>query len=415
MDREIAQEVRTRRTAKRAGLVVVAVAVGVFFIAAAFRWLRPSLERNDVVIAKVTRGAVDITIQASGTVVPNVEQIVSSPVEARVLSIRRHAGDRVVPGDEILTLDTSASRLDLDRLDEKLAQKRNEQAEIRLKVEENLASINGQLEQKKLDAEILHLKAEQNQRLRAAGLVAEQERLAADTAARKADLEIAQLRATLARSTRSGASQIESGARDVRLLEKDREQARQQLDLALMRADRPGVLTWVLADSGTTVRRGDMVARIADLSSFRVTGTISDVHVSRLTSGMPVRVRIDDATTLDGSITSVDPRIENGVAKFEVALPDSGNRKLRNNLRVDVVVVVGSRAGVLRIPRGALSGGQIEEVFVVRGDRAVRTPVRFGVVGVEALEVTSGLAEGDQVIVSNMTNYESAAEVRIHQ
>jgi HlyD family secretion protein len=415
MDREIAQEVRTRRTAKRAGVVVVAVAAVLFSLAATFRWLRPAVERKDVVIAKVTRGAVDLTIQASGTVVPNVEQIVSSPVEARVLHIRRRAGDRVAPGDEILTLDTSASRLDLDRLDEKLAQKRSEQAEIRLKVEENLASISGQLEQKKLDAEILHLKAEQNRRLRAAGLVAEQERLAADTAARKADLEIAQLRATLARSTRSGQAQIESGARDVHMLDKDREQARQQLDLALMRADRPGVLTWVLSDSGTTVRRGDMVARIADLSSFRVTGTISDVHVSRLATGMPVRARLDDTTSLDGTITSIDPRIENGVARFEVALADSGNRRLRNNLRVDVVVVVGSRAGVLRLNRGALTGGQIEDVFVVRGDRAVRTSVRFGAVGIDALEVTSGLAEGDQVIVSNMTNYESAAEVRIRQ
>src|SRR5512132_2640703 len=98
MDREIAPEIRQRRTARRLITVVIALAAIAFSFAATLNWLRPSISRNDVQIATVDRGAIDSTLQASGTTMPAVEQIVSSPVDARVLRILRKAGDRVHVG-----------------------------------------------------------------------------------------------------------------------------------------------------------------------------------------------------------------------------------------------------------------------------------------------------------------------------
>ncbi|HWW62199.1 MAG TPA: HlyD family efflux transporter periplasmic adaptor subunit [Thermoanaerobaculia bacterium] len=413
MDREIAPDVRRKRIARRVAMATIAVAAIVFFVAATLDWLRPSIKRRDIRTARVERGSVDATLQAAGTVVPAFEQVVSSPVEARVLRVERRAGDRVAAGDALLTLDTSASRLDFERLDERLAQKENENAQLRLRLDDTLAGQRAQIEQKKLDAEIFHLRAQQNARLFREGLVSEQENLAAAASAKKSDIELAQLADALVRAQRSAGAQLAAASMDASILRRERDESHRQLDLAMMRAGRAGIVTWTLQEEGATVRRGDVIARIADLSAFRVVATISDIHASRLAAGMPVRVRLDESTLVGGTIASVDPRIENGAARFFVDLETRAHAKLRNNLRVDVFVITGRRDRVLRVARGALGQSAREEVFVVRGNNAVRVPVRFGLAGEEAIEIVDGVHLGDEVVVSDMSDFREVGKVRL--
>ena len=412
MDREIAPSIRQRRLTRNIVVSLVAVAGIAFFLASTLEWLRPSVKRGEIRTARVARGAVDATLQASGTIVPAGEKVISSPVEARVLRIVRRAGDRVRRGDEILTLDTSASKLDVDRIDERLAQKESERTQLRLRLDESSESLRAQIASKKLDVEILRHRAMQTQRMAREGLTAEQDDLAAQASAKKAEIELAQLEAALTRAKRSAEAQLAGAEMAVNILRRERDESRRQLDLAMTRADRDGVVTWVIAEEGATVRRGDVVARVADLSAFRLVGTVSDMHVSRIAAGMPVVVRIDDVD-LAGTISAVDPRIENGTARFHVELAERAHPKLRSNVRVDVFVVTGRRTGVLALERGALAGTQREEVFVVRGERAVRTTALFGIAGQESLEVVGGLVEGDEVVISDMNEYREVRELRI--
>jgi len=161
------------------------------------------------------------------------------------------------------------------------------------------------------------------------------------------------------------------------------------------------------------LHKGDIVARIADLSSYRVDATISDLHASEIAAGMPVRVRVDETTTLNGAISSVEPRIENGIVKFHVRLDQPDASKLRNNLRVDVFAVTGHRDNALRVQRGALGGGDREDVYVVHGNNLLRTPVRWGLAGDQFLEPLEGLREGDEVVISNMNDYQGVKELRL--
>jgi len=413
MDREITEDVRRRRIVRRVATAIVAVAAIAFSLAATVQWLRPSIKRSAIQTARVERGAVDATLQASGTVVPATEQVVSSPVEARVLRIVRRAGDRVKAGDEIIALDTSATRLDAERLADRVAQKESEEAQLRLRVEETLATLRAQIEQKKLDREIVAFKAEQTAKLSREGLVTTQENLAAATAVKKVDIELSQLAQALTRGQRNGEAQLAASSMELRTMRKELAESNRQVGLAMMRADRDGVVTWAVQEAGATIRRGDVVARIADLSSFRVTATISDVHVAKIAAGMPARVRLDETTLVDGTIAGVDPRIENGTARFYVDLAQPSHAKLRNNLRVDVYVVTGSRAGALRVRRGALGQGEREEVFVVRGNELVRVPAQWGLAGEETIEVTGGLREGDEVVISNMNDYAGVQKLRL--
>lgn len=413
MDREIAPEVRQRRNAKRAATVAVGVAAALFFLAMTVRYLRPSVRRTELQTARVARGTVHATLSASGSVVPAIETVISSPVESRVLRIDHRAGDRLKSGDPILTLDTSGSRLDLQRLDDTVTQKQNLLADVRLRVDEQIANATASLAQQRLDADILRFKAEQTSTLHKAGLSSAQEKLAADTAVKKAEIQLQQLSEALARSRRSGESQIASAVTELGTAREERAQAQRQLDLAMARSDRDGVLTWVVPEIGATLRRGDILARVADLSSFRVVAAISDMHASRLAAGMPAQVRLDDATLVGGTISSIDPRIENGTVRFWVDLDQPAHPKLRNNLRVDVYAVTGAKSNVLQVKRGSIGDADRDGVFVVRGGNAVRTPVRFGLAGEENLEIVEGLREGDEVVISNMADYAGVKELRL--
>lgn len=412
MDREIAPEERRRALTKRLVLVAVAVAALAFFFAASMQWLRPSVDRRDLRIARVERGAVEATLQANGTVVPLVEQVVSSPVEARVLRVGRRAGDRVKAGDELIALDTAASRLDAERLIERVAQKESETAQLRLRLDESIASLRAQIEQKKLDAEILRYTAEQRGTLQREGLLAESDARAAATAAKKSEIEIRQLEEALVRAHRANAAQVAAAERDLSIARREETEARRQLDLAMMRADREGVLTWMIPEAGTTVRRGDVLARIADLSSYRVVATISDIHAARLAAGMRARVKLDD-TAIDATIDSVDPRIENGVVRFYLTLDQPAHPKLRNNLRADVFVVAGQKSDSLVVRRGFLGRTDPNHAYLVRGDAIVREPITFGLGGDETIEILEGAREGDQIVISDMSDYRDINQLRL--
>jgi len=413
MDRELDASYRNRRIGRRLAIALPILGLCVAVLVLLPGWLRPSLDRERIRTGVVDRGPIEGIVEASGSVIPAFEGVLSSPVEARVQKVLKRPGEVVRAGEEILRLDTSASRLDLERLEDQLAKKANEQEQARINLETRLAELRGQIESRKLDAEALRYRAEQNRTLRADGLVSEAVANASDVEARKAQIELAQLQEKAGNERRSTDAQLRGLELDLATLRKERDEAGRQLELATTRSDRAGVLTWVVPQEGATVQRGEVIARIADLDSFRVEATVSDVHSSRLHAGQTVRVMLD-GERLTGRLSTIDPTIENGAVKFKVDLDDARNPKLRNNLRVDVLVVTDSRADALRVPKGPFAQGEgTDEVFVVAGDRALRRPVRFGLVGYDVLEVVDGLAVGDEVIVSDMKDYSHLDQIKL--
>jgi HlyD family secretion protein len=411
MDRELDARDRYRRVGRKAAWGVGTIGLAVVVLLLLPGWLRPSVARAEIRTGTVDRGPVEGIVEASGTVIPAFESVISSPVEARVEKVLKRPGEVVKAGEAILVLDTSASKLDLEKLEDQLARKANEQQQLRINLEKSLIDLKGQIERQKLDSEGASYRYEQNQKLRTDGLVSEQTARASEADAKKAKIELEQLQASVASAHRSTDAQLQGIELDLATLRKERDDARRLLELATTRSDRSGVLTWVVPQEGTTVRRGDVIARIADLDSFRVEATVSDVHSSRLHAGQPVRVMVDDQP-LNGRLAQIDPTIDNGAVKFKADLDDARNLKLRNNLRVDVLAVTDSRLNAIRVPKGPYTqGGTTEAVFVVQGDHAVRRTVRFGVAGYDFNEVLDGLAPGDVVILSDMKDYQHLERV----
>jgi len=412
MDREITVSERRAQLVRKVAIVASISIVACAALAVSVRWIRPSVSRSRIEIAKVTRGPITEVIEASGTVAPAAETVLSSPVDARVVRIVAKAGKAVHAGDEILQLDTYASQLDVERLRDRVAQKERELDQERLELEKELVDLTSRIEQQKLDSEVASYKLDQQKMLRDQGLISEQQFRQTDAEARKAAIALEQLRQLVGNTRNMSAGRISTLELDLGILRKEHEEARRQLELATTRADRDGVVTWVIAEEGVTLQKGQVFARIADLSSFRVEASASDIHASRLVPGAVVEVRAGESMRVAGTIASVRPAVENGTIRFDVALSDPTNRALRNAMRVDVLVASGSHPEAMKVRRGRFATGErSQEVFVVRGDRAIKTHVETGLYGRDEVEITSGLAVGDEIIVSDMSDYEHAKEV----
>jgi HlyD family secretion protein len=377
-------------------LVVLLISIAAFGFTWAPSLLRPSISRDEIRIARVNRGTVEAVISATGIVVPEVERVLSTPVDARVVRILKRPGASVVEGEPIVELDLSAARLAVDRLDQNLALKRNQQKRARLELESRLQE--GQLKRRR--------------DLREQRLISAEDLQQAELAAAQAAIELKQMQDDAAHAGKTTRAELEGMDLELATLHKERVEAARQLSLATTKADRGGVVTWTVTEEGGSVRSGEPVARIADLRSFRVEATVSDVHAKRLSAGLPATVRVGD-DSLKGTVSNVLPAVRDGILTFGVALENSASAILRPNLRVDVNVAVGRRSNVLTVSRGpAIEGEGRRHMFVVKGGRAEKKPVRIGLLGFDVCEI-DGVSEYDEVIVSDMRQYDHLSEVRL--
>ncbi len=413
MDRPLDESVRRKKTIKRSIQAGVGVGAAALLVAIIPGWFSPSLNRQEIRTAIVDIGPVEATITASGVIVPESEQIIASPIDSRVVHILRRPGDMLAAGDPIIELDTAAALLALSKIDDEISLNANSRSQLELELESQLGDLKSKFEIDSLKLQALRAKTGQLQKLFKIGGSSAEQVHQVELEAQIAEVELAQTKRSIAIKHKTLESQLAGAATQRALLRKEQVELRRQLDMAAARALRGGVLTWVVPQEGTAVRKGDVIARIADLSTFRVDATISDVHANSITAGMRAKVRIRDSV-LVGEITSIRPTIENGIISFGIGLKDNASPLLHSNQRADVYVVTAAKDTVLRVKRGPSANGRSSgEVFVIRDGVAIKTPVRLGIAGFEYVEVEDGLARGDVVVISDVSEFMHRSKIKV--
>ena len=413
MDRPLDEGFRRARTLKRVAISAGGVLVALVVFLWGPGWISPSISKARIRTARVDVGPIEAVIEASGTVVPEIEEVVSSPVDARVVRILQRAGAELQAGQPLVELDARESALAVDRLAQNLALKLNQQDKTRLELERSLNDLDSQARIKDLQLQAFRSQLARNRALSKEGLISEELLRQAELAEAQAVVELKKIQVERDNAQRITRATLDGLSLEMGTLRKEVEEARRQLTLAAPRATRRGVLTWSLSEEGSAIRKGDVIARLADLSSFRVDATLSDVHAKRMSVGLPVTVRVGEEM-LEGVVSNILPTIRNGAMTLQITLKDKSSPLLRSNLRVDAFIITGRRAKALRIHRGPFAQGEgPADVFVVRDGRGVRTRVELGIAGFDDHEVLRGLSQGDEVIVSDMRDYAHLREIRV--
>lgn len=293
--------------------------------------------------AVATSTALEDAVTAYGRVEfdPADGQTLTAPVEARVTALSVVVGQAVSPGTVIATLQASpAARVELDRAARDAA--------------------TAEAEYRRLE------------RLKADGLAADNEVIAARAAA-----------ATASETSRSLRAQAGDG-------------------LIVLRAGRAGVLDALPVNVGDVVPIGGPVARVGGLGSLRARLGLEPGQAARIAPGMTVRLSglTPGGRTFVGRVLSVDRRVDPAtrLAGVLVALPGQAGFLPGESVKGDVVL--GSRADGVTLPRDALLyDGDQPFVFIAIGGKAQRRPVGLGIDDGARVEILTGLKAGDRVVI----------------
>jgi HlyD family secretion protein len=187
-----------------------------------------------------------------------------------------------------------------------------------------------------------------------------------------------------------------------------------KLKLADIVAGRAGVVTWVNKNIGSSIKEGESLARIADLGSFKVVGSIADTYIDQLHSGMTAIIRINE-TQIRGRVVNIYPSVQNSIVSFDIQLDDRSNKLFRPNMKVDVFLVTAMNNNILRVANGpAFKGPPLQDIFVLKDGKATRRTVHIGMTNFDYVEIKDNVQPGDSVITSDLSEYKNAKEIIIN-
>jgi HlyD family secretion protein len=413
MDQIIEQEVTSRKKKKgiMIGLIAVLVLAGSIWLMRAT--LKSSIKRSDITTAVVELGSVENTLNATGEVLPEFEEILTSPINASIKNVVMDAGNKVNAGQSILTLDKSASQTEFEKINFQMQSKRNEIAKLKLDLNKSFFDIQSNNDIKQLRISNLADAVENAKRLFKAGGGTREGIEQAELNLKVAQLEKKQLENEIKSKQQTMQIEIKEAEIALAIQQNDLSGLQRKLQLANIIATRSGVVTYVNKNIGATVHEGDALARIADLSSFKVNGSISDTYMDQLRNGMPVIVRINEVQ-MKGHVVNVYPSIQNNIVTFDVQLDERNNKQLRPNQKVDVYLVTDVRSKTMRVANGpAFKGPADQDIFVLNGGKAERRSVHIGLTNFDFVEIKDGVKPGDVVITSDMSEFKNTKELTL--
>ena len=415
MDREIPKAVRNKERNKKiiryGGIGVASIVV----ISVLISLMRTGVKAKDLVLSTVDKGTIEVSVSASGKVVPAFEEIINSPINTRIVEIYKKGGDSVDVGTPILKLDLQSVETDYKKLLDEEQMRSYKLGQLRVNNQTKLNDLSMKIKVSAMQLNRKKVELRNEQYLDSLGSGTTDKVRQAELSYNVAQLEYEQLKQQYDNEKEVLAAEYKVQELDFSIFRKGLAEMKRTLDDAQVRSPRKAILTYINNQIGAQVSQGSQLAVISDLSHFKVEGEIADTYGDRVAAGGKAIVKIG-SEKLEGTVSSVTPLSKNGVISFTVQLNEDNNRRLRSGLKTDVYVMNAVKEDVMRITNASYYVGRGEyDLFVCDSDKEiVKRKVQLGDSNFEFVEVISGLQPGDQVVVSDMSQYKNKNKLKLN-
>ncbi len=414
MDKTLSQDVlRGRR--QKAWMISSLIVVVLFAIGWGInRAATESASLSDLRVSEARWGQIDNTINASGIVMPVREEQLSSPNQTRITKVLAKAGQTVKAGELLMTLDDRAIRVTIDNLREQIAQQEFRVQSLSQELEAQLKKISSEIELLELDLQSNRVKLARFQKLGATGITSQVDVQAAELAVKRNEVQLRQHKESLIDTRKTTNSNIAGAKLQASIFHKQMELQQSLLAQTQVKAPFDGLLTWTMTDEGASVNTGQLIAKVSELSNFRVEASVSDFYARYLSPGQAVRVEYS-GQVLQGEVQTVLPEIQNGTVKLLVSLAQANHPSLRHKLRVETNIITEQKEKSLVVEAGpAINGKGKQDVYVLAKGQAIKKSIEFGITDSKRVEVLNGLQAGDKIIISDVAKYQHLASFRIN-
>ena len=416
MDREISKEERIKARNKqwmRYGAIGVGCAVVLWLVISSFR---TTVGLKDITLSTVDRGVIEVSVSASGKVVPAFEEIINSPIQTRIVQVYKRGGDSVEVGTPLLKLDLQSTETSYRKLLDEEQMKRYQLEQLKVDNQTYLSDLAMKVKVSAMKLNRMEVELRNERYLDSLGSGTTDKVRQAELAYNTGRLEWEQLKQMYENGQQVKAADLKVKELEFQIFRKSLAEMKRTLDDAQIRSPRKAILTYINNQVGAQVAQGEQVAVISDLSHFKVEGEIADSYGDRVAAGSKAVVKIGN-DKLVGTVSSVTPLSKNGVISFTVQLQEDNHRRLRSGLKTDVYVMNAVKDDVLRLANASYYVGPGEyDLFVLEeGDKLVQRKVRLGESNFEYVEVVEGLQPNDRVVISNMAEFKHKKSIKVKE
>lgn len=396
---------------KRSGWWLVGGSVALVAVSAALMGLgeaMPSAQRSELWIDAATRGDVVHEIRATGTLVPRDVRWITAATAGTVQEVLVLPGARVGVDTVILRLGNPATMAGLEKARASLAGADADVAAQRTALQSQLLDQEATLTKAESVYQISKAKTEAQARAEAAGASSKMElRQSQITLVQDGNLvAVEKRRAAAARQNFDAQMRAAQAKRDE--VASAFELARQDVAALEVRAGIDGILQQMDVEPGQQVPLGTSLARVARQEVLIARLQVPEVQAKDLSLDLPVQVDTHNGVA-EGRINRIDPAVKEGRVTVDVGFARALPSGARPDLSVDGRIVLARLHDVLSIGRAASATPQSgSRVFVLAAgsDVARRVQVAYGRASGDRIEVRSGLRPGDQVILSETSQWD---------
>lgn len=405
---------RTQLIGGAAALVLLLVVGFVAVRPLVHRWAsaQASIERSRLRLGTVSRGDLVYDVAVQGRVVAASRPTLFSP-SAGIVSVKVREGEKVDKGAVLAVVDSPeiGSRLRQERAT--LDALRSDLSRLKLSARQGNLENRQAVELDEVRVEAARRAVQRAEELASAGLISTTEREEARDALSIATIELAQARKKVELETEAREFEV----RDAQLrLERQKlvvAEVGRQVEELTIRAPFAGLVATVPVEDRDAVVRGQAVVGVVDLSDLEVEVNIPESYADDVSPGLEAEVLVDNERR-PGTLTRVAPEVRGGQVEGRVAFAGGTPPGLRQNQRLSTRLILARESGVLKVPRGPfLEAGGARWVYVVKDGLARRHKVDVGAVSVTEVEILGGVDEGEEVILSDLSQLQGAETVRL--
>ena len=402
MDRPVSKEHKRKLLIRQIGVISIIIIIPLLIILFLKSVFVPGVSISQVVTGISDRGDIQITVQGSGNVIPAYEEIITSPFRSNIMRIIKKPGDKVFPKDTLLILNNKLAENDLNMLTNELDLENIRIDKLKIELQQLREDFEFSKKIKEIKVENARLEYEGEVTLNKMGGSPASNVKKAKTAWDIEQLENSQAQYNFNNQVNSRNNGIRELETEINIQKNKIIKARDLVDQAYVKAPFHGDLSWVIDQPGASVSEGQQIARVADFSSYKLKGTISNAWAGRIVSGQEVDVRNQDKD-LKGTIENIMPAITQGMMECIIRIDKGDISNIRPAQQLEIRVIISKKDEVLRLPNGPYYKDRgYKEMYVVRGNKAYRTKILFGDSNFDYVEVLEGLKEGEKVILTDI-------------
>ena len=411
---DIARAKKIRRIVYGTGftVVILLITVGVSRLEPA----APRVDKNTVFTHTVGRGEILRAVRGTGTLVPEQIRWITAITSGTVEQILIRPGAEVTPDTVIVELsnpELAQQALEAQlQLDAALARYESRQVDLQRQVliqQAGLATVEADLSLARLDAEA-------GEELAADGLVSQIDLRKSQSQAAVLETRHEIEQRLLAIQADSVKAELAAEQAEVDRLRTIYQLRQDQVSDLRVRAGNTGILQEVPLEEGQSVTPGTNLARVGDPSRLKAELRIAETQAKDIQIDQPAAIDTRNGV-IPGHVTRIDPAVQQGTVTVDVALDGELPKGARPDTTVDGTIELERLENVIYVTRPVF--GQEHSVVSLfkldpESDDAVRTRVSLGRSSVSTIEVLEGLQPGDQVVLSDMSQWDAFDRVRLN-